>query len=444
VNVYGNIIHSHIHNNYFGVYTFGADRSQWLDNEVDHNAGYGLDPHDDSDSMLIEGNSVHHNGFGNLHNAAGGPRGLHGIIASRRCDHLIIRHNRSWANAGNGIMLHRHCDDVLIEGNESYSNGDSGIAIFDSDRTVVRANTILSNSNAGIRLSVGSADNQVLGNEIGFSGTNGVYFFAGANPPEPDDADPTVTSRPRRNRVANNSIHDCGAEGLKVTGADENQFVGNSFQANSALLRFQESASNLLDGNLIPDDVTIRTVGSSMFQTSITLGNQPYVSVDMDSFSAVSFVDDQGAIFDPIQVDVPVTVGPEGSSLTLIASRMDARVTVVTRDFQVTRASSVLVTPTVWNLGGDLSKQWVTQSANQAQSIRYVVGDLSPNKRYTVNRDNGSNDAPGAGNGRGKKKRVQSVVADASGRIAFSDSPGSTRPVGYSVVPQNSQGSNSP
>src|SRR5881394_2545398 len=137
VNVYGDVLGSHLHHNFWGVYSFGLEGGRWLTNEVDHNAGYGFDPHDDSDHLLIEGNNVHHNG--------GLGRGTHGIIASRRCDHLIIRNNRSWANAENGIMLHRHSDDCLVENNETFQNGDSGIALFDVDRTTVRNNLCLSN-----------------------------------------------------------------------------------------------------------------------------------------------------------------------------------------------------------------------------------------------------------------------------------------------------------
>src|SRR5262249_1479454 len=80
VNVYGNIVNSRIHDNFFGVYTFGANGMQWLTNEVSDNVQYGLDPHDDSDNLLIQGNKVHHNGN-------------HGIIASMRCDPLTIRGN---------------------------------------------------------------------------------------------------------------------------------------------------------------------------------------------------------------------------------------------------------------------------------------------------------------------------------------------------------------
>ena len=65
----------------------GGGSHDWVveGNEIDHNAGYGFDPHDDSDNLLIEGNNVHHNGW-------------HGIIVSKRCDHGILRNNVSWNN----------------------------------------------------------------------------------------------------------------------------------------------------------------------------------------------------------------------------------------------------------------------------------------------------------------------------------------------------------
>ena len=403
VNVYGDVIHSHIHDNYFGVYTFGAYGSQFLNNEVDHNAGYGLDPHDDSDFLLIEGNNVHHNGLANLHNAAGGPRGLHGIIASRRCDHLTIRNNVSWANAGNGIMLHRHCNDCLIEGNHSYRNGDSGIAVFDDDRAVIRDNLIESNTNAGIRFSVGSADNQVLNNEIAFSGTNGIYFFAGTDLPEPDDDDPTLSARPRRNVIANNLVHDCRAEGLKISNADGNQVLGNVFQNNSPLIRFQEGVSNVLDGNQIPGDVTLRSVGTSLVAATTTVRNQASLRVDLNDLSTVTFEDDHGAVFDPLEADLPVVIGPGGSMLSLTSPEPDLQLTVVMRDFKVTTPGEALITPTLWNLVGDLSKQWFTQSSTPGQAIAYTVGDLAPNSSYTVLKDD---NGQGQGRpGRGRKKR---------------------------------------
>ena len=42
--------------------------------------------------------------------------GNHGIIASKRCDHLLVENNVSYDNAGSGIMLHKSCDDSIVRG----------------------------------------------------------------------------------------------------------------------------------------------------------------------------------------------------------------------------------------------------------------------------------------------------------------------------------------
>lgn len=46
--------------------------------------------------------------------------GNHGIIASKRCDHLRIADNEVYNNDGSGIMLHKSCDDSIVEGDSSY------------------------------------------------------------------------------------------------------------------------------------------------------------------------------------------------------------------------------------------------------------------------------------------------------------------------------------
>src|SRR5215467_2727175 len=168
VNVFGDIRNSHIHHNYFGVYSFGLFGGQWSGNEVDHNVLYGFDLHDDSDQVTITNNMSHDNG-------------KHGIIGSKRCDHLIIRDNKSFNNVGTGkigiglfgavgvgIMLHRSSDDSIIENNEVFGNV-TGIVIFDSNRTVVRGNSSHDNLLYGIRVSVGSSDNTIEQNDIAFN-----------------------------------------------------------------------------------------------------------------------------------------------------------------------------------------------------------------------------------------------------------------------------------
>jgi hypothetical protein len=62
LNVGGFEKNSRFHDNYFGTYTWGADDMDFTNNEYDHNIGYGLDPHDDSDNLRIVGNKSHHNG----------------------------------------------------------------------------------------------------------------------------------------------------------------------------------------------------------------------------------------------------------------------------------------------------------------------------------------------------------------------------------------------
>lgn len=43
-------------------------------------------------------------------------QGNHGIIASKRCDHLLVKDNISYDNDGSGIMLHKSCDDSIVSG----------------------------------------------------------------------------------------------------------------------------------------------------------------------------------------------------------------------------------------------------------------------------------------------------------------------------------------
>jgi LysM repeat protein len=80
--------------NHFGAYTFGASGMVWKDNRFADNEVYGLDPHDDSNNALIEGNVFEHNG-------------KHGFIVSKRCNFNIIRGNRSVDNKLHGLMLLR-------------------------------------------------------------------------------------------------------------------------------------------------------------------------------------------------------------------------------------------------------------------------------------------------------------------------------------------------
>lgn len=382
VNVYGNILRCRIHHNYFGMYSFGAYGMQMLDNEMDHNIGYGFDPHDDSDYLVIARNNVHHNG-------------THGIIASQRCNNAIVRDNISWNNGHNGIMLHRYCDDSIIEGNRCFNNGDSGIALFDNYRTIVRNNTCLGNFNAGIRLSVGPADNLIENNEFAEGRNFGLYLYKGVDAPFPGD-----NGHPKRNTFSNNYVHDNAGSGIFSTSADDNSYVGNIFEANSATMWFINGQRNHLESNSIPRQTTVRLQGTPSVLTSVFVKNQPALSIQVDAYSTITFEDPAGKVFDPLEPGIATTVSPSGASLTLTTIEISKTSFVETRSLQATPDAGIaLVSITVWNTTGDLSKRWLTQAGSSTHTMTYKVGDLSPGVRYRVSKNGNSSNYTADGNG---------------------------------------------
>ncbi len=251
VGVKGTVTSNHIHHNYFGAYTWGADAMVWTDNEFANNRQYGLDPHDNSDNLNIENNLFHHNGN-------------HGMICSRFCDHLTIRGNTSYNNTGNGFMLHRLANDSLFENNEAYNNTDSGIAIFDSHSNTIRNNNSHDNKN-GMRFSVGSSNNLIQDNIIDDSSSYGMYFFKGSDAPtEVGDG------RPKNNRFINNTITDSSIYGIKLREADNNLFQDNDFINNGKTLLLEAATGNRFLNNLISDndDVGITLSGATNHELS--------------------------------------------------------------------------------------------------------------------------------------------------------------------------------
>ena len=400
VNVYGDIIRCRIHHNYFGMYSFGSYGMRMLDNELDHNIGYGFDPHDDSDYLVIEGNNVHHNG-------------THGIIASQRCNNLIIRNNITWNNGGNGIMLHRYCDDSLVENNRCLHNGDSGISLFDTRRDTVRFNTCLYNLNSGIRFSVGASDNLVISNEFGFGGNYGIYLYKGIDAPQPGD-----DGRPKRNRLLNNYVHHNAGNGIFLTSADDTIFSGNLFDANNSVLWFINGRRNRIDSNSIPSEVVVRTQGNPSFLSTTMIRNQPRVPIQVDAYSATTFEDNLGRVFDTEETGIPTTMTPSGTTLNLTAADIVKTSTVFTRNLQaLPDAGIALITVTVWNTSGDLNKRWLAQAGSATRTVSYKVGDLAPNTAYVVL----------------KNGVTTKVTSDGNGNIAFQDKSVTTGVVEFIV-----------
>lgn len=161
----GSVINSSIHHNYFGIYTFGATGVVIKNNEVFENIQYGIDPHDDSNNLLIVDNRVHDNGN-------------HGIIASKRCVFNKISGNISYNNYLHGIMLDRNSDKNIVENNTVFGNRD-GIAVFQSNSNIITQNKIYDNKQ-GIRLNQSSSYNYIDKNEI-VNNDSGFHIYGQAN-----------------------------------------------------------------------------------------------------------------------------------------------------------------------------------------------------------------------------------------------------------------------
>lgn len=162
----GEVIGSKFHHNYFGAYTYGATGMLWRGNEFYENIRYGLDPHDDSNSFLVENNIARDNGS-------------HGIIFSKRCINNIIRNNLSYNNKGHGIMLHEKSDNNLVANNTLFGNTD-GVTLWRSSNNIVKNNKIYKNSKSGIRANMQSVSNTFLNNQIANNKLYGIYLYSSA------------------------------------------------------------------------------------------------------------------------------------------------------------------------------------------------------------------------------------------------------------------------
>lgn len=162
----GSIRNSKIHHNCFGLYTYGATGMVITNNEFFENTYYGIDPHDDSNNLLIEKNVARNNG-------------THGIITSKNCFQNIIRDNDSYDNKLHGIMLDKNSTNTLVKKNRVYGNKD-GIVLYDSKENIILENEVRDNTGSAIRSNGGSTSNLVENNRI-FGNKKAGYFYGNAS-----------------------------------------------------------------------------------------------------------------------------------------------------------------------------------------------------------------------------------------------------------------------
>jgi parallel beta-helix repeat protein len=399
VDVYGQVTGSRLHHNYFGAYTYGANGMLWEGNELDHNVKYGLDPHDDSDSLTIRDNFSHDNGD-------------HGIICSQRCDDLTIEHNRSVGNTGHGIMLHRNVTASVVADNVVQNNTDTGIALFESHGNTVEGNTVSGNLR-GIRLSVGSADNRISDNDVSGNKGYGIYLYKGS------DAPTTGDGRPKRNTFAGNRVTGNASYAVYLADSDANTFTDSTFSGNARGLYLGRGTGNRVDG-LRPDKLTVESYGEPGKQATATLAGFDALVVKPNADGVTTLDGGQGQVFDPDE-RLATTVTTGGSRLVLTWAGIGTQSTVLTRRLRArTSTGSATVEPLGWITGKGLRLEWTAKPGSITQALSFVAGDLMAHTKYRVTRNGTS---------------LGNFTADDNSEISFGDVPGTTAAVSYVVVP---------
>lgn len=367
VGVFGDVVNNKIHNNYFGIYTFGAQAITFLNNEVYQNVLYGIDSHDDSDYLIIDGNYVYHNGN-------------HGIICSQRCNNLTITNNISSNNNGNGIMLHRNTNDSLVENNTLRYNTDSGIAIFDSYRNTLKNNDAKNNQN-GIRLSVGSSNNIVENNNFSGNSKYGMYLYKGTDVPTSGDG------RIRSNTFRNNTINTNISVAAKIQQADSNIFEGNEFTGNNSYVaEIQDSNNNTFKKNTLTGSNTFNYYYAKLNAVNTIIDSDSFAVKIGDTLSSMTITDSANTILKNSK-NITTTVYPLNSAIILNKSNaLSSIVSFNQLSFSVTpTVESLAIKPLVWNTSGDFYKKWTARSGVLSTiTITHVVGNLVSGASYDV------------------------------------------------------------
>ena len=142
---------NNIHDLYFGFYSSGVGHMIIENNQIYHNANYGLDPHTGTHDMIIRNNLVHDNG-------------AQGIICSLNCYNVLIENNQIYNNGKAGIMFSRNMSNSVARNNIVF-NEVNGILVSQSHYNKIYNNTI-SDSQYGINVVFGSSGNRFYSNVI--------------------------------------------------------------------------------------------------------------------------------------------------------------------------------------------------------------------------------------------------------------------------------------
>ncbi len=223
----GEIIDSELAHNFYGLYSYQVQGLVIRGNVVRNSVLYGIDPHTESNRLLIEDNVAHHNG-------------KHGIILAEGCSDSIVRNNTAYANELHGIVLYSGSNNNLLEGNTSYNNGLQGINLNGVVNSRVVDNTVYANGQDGIGVGQGSSDNLIAANVVRSNRDHGIYLYSEAH----------------GNRIEENHVSDNGRYGIYVKSTGNRILGGNRVFDNTVgvFARAEDLDDGVRESNQIYDN----------------------------------------------------------------------------------------------------------------------------------------------------------------------------------------------
>ena len=389
VDIFGSIIDSTIHDNYFGAYTFGAYCMDVTGNKFEDNIQYGFDPHDDSDHIVIDNNIMRRNGN-------------HGLICSKYCDNLQITNNQTYSNLGNGIMIHREVTDSLLQNNISYLNGDSGIAVFDSYDNIIDNNTIDNNAKAGIRFSVGASDNTITNNmitslELGGTGDGyAIYLYEGS-----DTTSEGGTKKPTNNLFQNNVVVGYHSPIIYAKEAQDNTFEDGTYEgkAGSSMTAFEFNpgyANRVIRPDFVDSDIAVHVYTKNgttptmpmafSYLQDMVVGSTLRFNLHSAPTSETTLEDTRNYVWRSLTNQLVTEAAPTMTTLDLEFSEVGGSEDVTLLDFRVIpTVGTVQVKPSTWETVAPYSKLWEEESTDAGtDNVQHIVGDLQPDTCYHV------------------------------------------------------------
>jgi len=254
--VTGVVEHTRIHDNYIGIYAFGATGMQIRYNDVSDSLLNGIEINQDSNTLLLEDNYISGNG-------------RHGLLFSRNCLYNTIRKNNVTNNGRYGLVLDRNSDFNTVVDNTISGNQDA-VGIWRSNHNLVNGNEI-NNNKHGVRFNKKSAYNLLIDNHIWSNAQDGIYLNDGAHHNEIWQNEITDHSKGIHLRAAENLVRDNdiaeNEHGLHLTEESHNNLVTeNILSENRIGLYVKTLPADYIAGNVFDEraanEINIRVSGT--------------------------------------------------------------------------------------------------------------------------------------------------------------------------------------